>query len=94
MKFKDLKFKVEGDMSNTKRTNVFFENGYGASVIIGEFTYGGKEGLYEMAVLKGTEEDWKLYYDTPITSDVIGYLEPKEVIEYLKQIEELPKVEK
>ncbi len=63
-----------------------YENGYGASVICGPFSYGGSDGLFELAVLKGDE----LCYDTPITSDVIGYLQWEEVLELLRKIEELP----
>ena len=34
----------------------FFPNGYGVSVIA--TGYGGADGLYELAVIKGTEGDW------------------------------------
>jgi hypothetical protein len=67
-----------------------FGNGYGASVISGgTYTYGGEQGLKELAVLKFKGDDWSLCYDTEITDDVIGYLEDSEVQELLKQIEEL-----
>ena len=51
-----------------------FPNNYGASVIIGPMTYGGKDGLYELAVIKWEGDNWKLCYDTAITDDVLGYL--------------------
>lgn len=63
-----------------------FPNGYGASVIKGPYTYGGKKGLWELAVLKGEE----LCYDTDITSDVIGHLNDPEMDAVLRQIERLP----
>jgi len=63
-----------------------FPNGYGASVIKGPYTYGGKKGLWELAVLKGEE----LCYDTDITSDVIGHLNDPEMDAILRQIERLP----
>ena len=63
-----------------------FPNGYGASVIKGPYTYGGKKGLWEVAVLKGEE----LCYDTDITSDVIGHLNDPEMDAVLRQIERLP----
>ena len=47
-----------------------FENGYGASVVKHDGSYGGKQGLYEIAVLDSTGD---LCYSTPITDDVIGY---------------------
>ena len=65
---------------------IMFENGYGASVIRTEQSYGGSRGLYELAVL---DNDGKLTYDTPITDDVLGYLSPKEVTNYLIQIQDL-----
>jgi hypothetical protein len=72
-----------------------FENGYGASVVRGPYTYGGENGLWELGVLLVTGEDepkWSLTYDTPITDDVIGHLSWDEVEETLAQIAVLPKV--
>ena len=63
-----------------------FPNGYGASVIIGRGTYGGKAGKWELAVL---DESGSLTYDTPITSDVIGHLTWRQVEKTLKAIREL-----
>lgn len=65
---------------------IMFENGYGASVIRTEQSYGGSRGLYELAVL---DNDGKLTYDTPITDDVLGFLSPEEVTNYLIQIQDL-----
>ena len=67
----------------------FYPNGYGASIVQHDFSYGGKENLWELAVIKGTEEDWNLCYSTPITGDVLGYLTEQEVDDTLKQIESL-----
>lgn len=63
-----------------------FKNGYGASVIRSRQSYGGPEGFYELAVLK----DGKINYKTPITNDVIGWLDPDEVEELLDKIKALP----
>lgn len=63
-----------------------FENGYGASVIRNPLSYGGPEGFYELAVLK----DGEINYKTPITNDVIGWLDPDEVEELLDKIKALP----
>ena len=88
MTFEDLNFQPHpGD--DGVQALVFFPNGYGASVIRTGFSYGGREGKYELAVLRGTEEDWDLCYDTPITSDVLGYLTPIDITATLKLIEEL-----
>lgn len=61
-----------------------FPNGYGASIVIHQYSYG-----LELAVIKWNKYSFDLCYDTPITSYVIGYLEPEEVEGILKQIFEL-----
>lgn len=65
-----------------------FDNGYGASVIRNDFSYGGGDGLFEVAVINSSRE---IVYDTPITDDVLGYLTEDEVVEVLKDIKALPK---
>lgn len=73
-----------------------FPNGYGASVVrstnIGMWgsTYGASEGLWELAVLQFSGAEWEITYDTEITDDVIGYLEPEDVDELLIRINALP----
>jgi len=64
-----------------------FANGYGASVIQHQFSYGGENGQWEVAVLG---KNGRLDYSTPITDDVIGYLEWSEVERVLDDIEQLP----
>ena len=70
-----------------------FKNDYGASVIKHNGSYGHKNDLWELAVIKfdegGDNNDWDLNYDTPITDDVIGSLTDEEVRDLLKQIMEL-----
>ena len=51
------------------------------SVVRGSTTYGGSQGLFELAIL----EDGRCCYTTPITSDVLGYLSESEVLEVLDQ---------
>ena len=67
----------------------FFDNGYGASVIRHKWSMGYEDGLYELAVIKGTPDSWKITYNTPITDDVVGCLTPREVVGYLKRIKNL-----
>ncbi len=69
-----------------------FPNGYGASVIRTQSSYGGRSGLWELAVIKycGDGIDaFHLTYETPITDDVVGYLTDEEVDKLLTQVEEL-----
>lgn len=65
-----------------------FDNGFGASVIQGPYSYGGPDGLYELAVL---DLGGRLTYKTPITNDVEGYLTGEQVQELLDRIAALPK---
>ena len=67
-----------------------FENGYGASVIKHLFSYGHRDDLWELAVLKfDGDETSHICYDTELTDDVIGYLSDEEVRSYLEKIKEL-----
>ena len=45
----------------------------------------------ELAVLKGTKEDYDVCYDTPITDDVIGYLDDETLQETIELVKALPK---
>lgn len=68
-----------------------FDNGYGASVVCHGCSYGGDQGLFELAVVRFVGENrWEITYDTPITDDVIGWLEEYEVDDLLLAIEALP----
>lgn len=89
MKFEDLRFENKCHNRGVQAVT-FFPNGYGASVIKGPHSYGGPSGLYELAVLKGSEGKSSLCYDTPITNDVMGYLSPPDVTALLHKIEALP----
>ena len=87
--FKDLEFNAHPsgvEFGITARTQ--FPNGYGASVVKGEHTYGGRDGLFELAVL---DSNGSLCYSTPITDDVIGYLRPEDVTDVMIKIQQLPK---
>lgn len=88
MTFDDLVFGPHPRMSGVQAI-VFFPNGYGASVIKGDYSYGGRNNLYELAVIKGVEGEWVLSYETDITDDVLGHLTPDQVTGYLQRIEAL-----
>jgi hypothetical protein len=83
--FKDLEFKEHRDLNGVV-ARITFDNGYGASVVKHEFSYGGKDGLYELAVL---DTNGDLTYETPITDDVIGYLRPEDVTDVMEKIQKL-----
>lgn len=79
----------ENEINNGVQKLYKFENGFGASVISHDYSYGGKQGLWELAVLEFNGEDWSLTYDTEITSDVLGHLSEEEVEGILNEIKQL-----
>ena len=84
--FQDLVFQSKNNGLDGTQATMDFPNGYGVSVITGFGAYGGEQGLYELAVVKGGV----LCYDTPVTSDVVGYLSAGKVTELMQQVQELP----
>jgi hypothetical protein len=83
--FEDIDFERNEDLNGVVG-RIMFDNGYGASVVRHIMSYGGKLGLYELAIL---DKEGDLTYDTPVTNDVIGYLTSEEVTNYLIKIQEL-----
>lgn len=65
-----------------------FHNDLGASVI--SDGYGQKDGLLELAVIRWNGKQWERVTDTPITNDVIGWLDEGDVQELLELIQDLP----
>lgn len=67
-----------------------YQNGYGASVVSNDASYGGKQGLFEIAVM----HDDKLCYATDITDDVIGNQDHLDIANILAHIKALPRKER
>jgi len=63
-----------------------FPNGFGASVVNHKYSYG-----LELAVIKWDNQtgDFTLRYDTPITGDVLRYIDEDELYSVLERIYEL-----
>lgn len=55
------------------------------SVIRSSMTYGGSEGLFELAMLRND----RCCYDTPITNDVRGWLEVEDVLDILEDVQRI-----
>jgi hypothetical protein len=91
--FDGLKFEDHFAIEGCFQAKAFFANGYGVSVVRGKYTYGADAGLYELAVLKGSEDDFDICCDTPITSDVEGWCSPERVTELMRAVASLPKAE-
>ena len=71
---------------NGYRRVVEFENGYGLSIISHDYSYGGIDGLFEVALLD-MDKDGEIIYDPELGfSDVIGNLDFAEVAEIIERI--------
>lgn len=75
-----------------------FPNNLGASVIRGNTTYGGEEGLWELGVLKFVNEgneEYHLIYPKAICDDgdVIGWLTDEDIERRLDAISRLTEVD-
>ena len=86
--FNDLQFKEHprGAVYGGIISRIIFDNGYGATIVQGPHTYGGADGLYELAVVGKNDE---ISYDTPVTGDVEGYLSEAQVTDLLIKIQQL-----
>lgn len=72
-----------------------FDNGFGASVVRGQHTYGGDEMFWELAVIKFEEgenaNDFHLVYPKNVCAegDVIGWLNDEDIEKNLLLISQL-----
>lgn len=83
--FKDFFIREAGVFAPETECWRFSVPGHGdmeVSVIRSSMTYGGDEGLFELAMLR----DDKCCYDTCITDDVLGWLEVEDVLEVLEKV--------
>lgn len=88
--FEDLEFKTHGCAKEATQAVMFFENGYGVSLLFGFPFYSNGIDTYELAVIhRSGEGSYDLRYDTGITDDVLGYITKEEVTEAMKKVQEL-----
>jgi hypothetical protein len=88
LKFTDLNFQPHY-IGEGIRAEHFFSNGYGVSVVRFPGSYGYEEGLYEVAVLKGTADDFELCYDTDIADDVVGHCNETDIENIIQKVQSL-----
>ena len=91
MKFSDLEFKQHPTIPGEESIHAvhFFPNGYGVSVVRFPGSYGYEDGTYEVAVIKGTQENWDLCYDTELTDDIFGHCDETDVENILHDVSEI-----
>ncbi|EBF5172475.1 hypothetical protein [Listeria monocytogenes] len=83
--FKEYTIKNKNALFFNEQVLYKFPNNYGASVVLGPYTYG-----LELAVIYFSSENWDIDYDTPITSDVLGHLDKESLKQALEDIYNLP----
>ena len=77
-RFEDLKFDKHPILGLQNIAQCRFPNGYGLSVVNGEYAY-CSNGTYEVAILHNGE----VTYDTPLTNDVMPCVTPKRITELI-----------
>jgi hypothetical protein len=80
--FKDLEFNPHG-IGNGVHAIMNFDNNYGVSVVMFNGSYGGKQGLYEIAILYGED----ITYSTEITDNVLGWQSEEDVTEVMQKVQ-------
>lgn len=76
--------------SHTNRLRLHFKNGYQLSVVIGELTYGGDDGLFEIAPFNSDNEmDGRLFDVDDQGDNVLGYLTIARVSYYINKVAHL-----
>lgn len=80
-----LEDKLKRTYNQAVQTKVYFPNGYGISFIEGGNSYG-----LEAAILKQKSNGkWSICYSTPLTDDVIPYMEDSEILPLIKKVAKL-----
>jgi hypothetical protein len=82
--FKDLEFNNHPNWDGVQ-ARMDFDNNYGVSVIKASGSYGGSQGLYELAVMY----EGDLCYNTDVTDDVLGWLSEEDVTEAMEKVQKL-----
>jgi len=72
---------------------VWFPNGHGVSIVRDQCTYGGRAGLFEVAVIQPSDDahcSWDFDYTIPVTNNVVGWQDIAGVLNLMKQVHDLP----
>lgn len=74
---------IDSDVNSFSRSmRIFFENGYGVSVV----DHAHIPAPFEIAVLRGNSDKYALAYDTEITDDVIRCENRREVFDIIERV--------
>ena len=89
--FKDIEFKTH-KVGEGSQGLIFFPGGYGLSIVrfkIPESTVYGSycdDKTWEVAILKGTKNQWEICYDTELTNDVLTYQTEEDINRIIKHV--------
>ena len=84
----EIDFDTHAQCPDGTRAVLKFANGYGASIITGEWFYTNKDCPYELAVMHNGNLDYS--HGIEDNDDVFGYCDEARVLRLLKLISELP----
>ena len=82
--FRALEF-IPHPIGRGQQASMDFDNDFGVSVLLGDTFYSDGISTYEVAILKFGS----VCYSTPITGDVLGYLNREEVSNTMIAVQEL-----
>ena len=86
MQFKDLVFQPHKNGQGVQAVATF-NNGFEVSVIRTMFSYGGKSGLFEVAIID--KATGKVNSNTDITDDVLGWQDEKDIDKILAAVPQM-----
>ena len=90
IKFSELTFKnhpILHPMFAGKQAIAFFKNGYGVSIVTYLEPDPYDQTLYEIAVLKGNKDRWKINCNVDNCQEIIAYITEKEVDEIMLEVQ-------
>jgi hypothetical protein len=89
--FDDIEFKPHS-VGEGFQGIIFFPGGYGLSVVRFKHPYSTRHSSYtddktwEVAILKGTKDQWDICYETEITNDVLSYQTEEDINRIIKHV--------
>lgn len=91
----DLKPLIARTIDNSdpymNRVRVEFTNGYVLSIVRGDYSYGGDDGLFEIALINQQQElDGSLFDEGDRVDDVLGYCDLEKINHYVRKLAYLP----
>ena len=87
MTFQDLVFKQHKHDANGIQAVATFDNDFEVSVVKTDFSYGGKSGLFEVAIID--KSTGKLNSNTDITDDVLGWQDEDDIDKILLAVPQM-----